>query len=90
MQTRKSENDNVADKKKYQQMRISESSFNLEASKIVEKFKQGRDILLDSVNIALLSAILIKNQQHSRKHEIVTIKLIKLNEEKKLKRSLRT
>ena len=60
MQTRKSENDNVADKKKYQQMRISESSFNLEASKIVEEFKKGRNILLDSVNIALLSANIVK------------------------------
>jgi hypothetical protein len=27
-------------------MRILESSFNPEASKIVEEFKQGRDILL--------------------------------------------
>ena len=41
-------------------MRILESSINPEASKIVEEFKQGRDILLNSVNIALLSANMVK------------------------------
>ena len=41
-------------------MRMLESSFNPEASKIVEEFKQGRDILLDQVNIALLSANIVR------------------------------
>ena len=42
------------------QMGILENSINPEASEIVEKFKQGRDILLDQVNIALLSANMVK------------------------------
>ena len=41
-------------------MRILESSFNPEAFKIVKEFKQGRDILLDPVNIALLSTNIVK------------------------------
>ena len=40
-------------------MRILESSFNPEASKVFEEFKQGRDILLHQVNIALLSANIV-------------------------------
>ena len=54
------EKDDQRNKKVYRQMRMLESSFNPEASKIVEEFKQGRDILLDQVNIALLSANIIK------------------------------
>jgi hypothetical protein len=38
----------------YHQMKRLESSFNHEASKIIDNFEQGREILLDSVNLALI------------------------------------
>ena len=44
----------------YRQLRIIESSFNGEASTIVEEFKQGRDILLDQLEIALLGTGIVK------------------------------
>jgi hypothetical protein len=38
----------------YHQMKRLESSFNPKASKIIDNFEQGREILLDSVNLALI------------------------------------
>ena len=54
------EKDDVVNKKVYQQMRNLESGFNPEASKIVEEFKKGRDIILGQLNISLLSANNVK------------------------------
>jgi hypothetical protein len=39
----------------YRQMKRLESSFNPEASKIIESIDQGREIILDQANIALFS-----------------------------------
>ena len=36
-----------------------ESSFNPEATKIVEDVKHGREVMLDQVNLALLSGTII-------------------------------
>ena len=47
----------------YCQMKRLESSFNPEASKIVDNFEQGRDILLDSVNVALICGKVIEEPQ---------------------------
>ena len=44
----------------YRQMKRLESSFNPEASKIIENFEQGREILLDSVNLALICGNVVK------------------------------
>jgi hypothetical protein len=41
--------------KVYHQVKCLESSFNLEASKIIESIDQGREITLDQANIALFS-----------------------------------
>jgi len=38
--------------KVYRQMRQLETSFNPEATKLVEQIEQGRDTLLDQVNFA--------------------------------------
>jgi hypothetical protein len=40
-----------------------ESSFNPEASKIIDNFEQGRDILLESVNLALICGNVMKEPQ---------------------------
>ena len=47
----------------YRQMKRLESSFNPEASKIIDNFEQGRDILLDSVNLALICGNVMKEPQ---------------------------
>jgi hypothetical protein len=44
----------------YRQMKRLESSFNPEASKIIDNFEQGREILLDSVNVALICGNVVK------------------------------
>ena len=41
-------------------MRLLESSFNPDATRIIEDIEQGRDILLDQVNIALFSGKIIE------------------------------
>jgi hypothetical protein len=41
-------------------MKRLESSFNPEASKIIDNFEQGRDIVLDSVNLALICGNVMK------------------------------
>jgi hypothetical protein len=47
----------------YCQMTRLERSFNPEASKIIDTFEQGRDILLDCVNVALIYAKVITEPQ---------------------------
>jgi hypothetical protein len=44
----------------YCQMKRLESSFNPEASKIIDNFEQGRGILLDSVHLALICGNVMK------------------------------
>jgi hypothetical protein len=47
----------------YCQMKRLESSFNPEASKIIDNFVHGREILLDSVNLALICGNVVKAPQ---------------------------
>jgi hypothetical protein len=47
----------------YHQMKRLESSFNPEASNIIDNFEQGRDILLHSVNLALICGKFMKETQ---------------------------
>jgi Reverse transcriptase (RNA-dependent DNA polymerase) len=44
----------------YRQMKRLQSSFNPEATKIIDDFDQGTDILLDSVNLALICGNVMK------------------------------
>jgi hypothetical protein len=44
----------------YCQMKQLESSFNPEASKIIDDLEQGREILLDQVNLALFGGYIEK------------------------------
>jgi hypothetical protein len=48
--------------KVYRQMRQLESSFNPEATKLVEQIEQGREILLDQVNLALFSGEVVNEE----------------------------
>ena len=48
--------------KLYRQLRQLESSFNLDAAKLVEQIEQGREILLDQVNLALFSGMVINEE----------------------------
>ena len=43
-------------------MRQLASSFNPDATKLVEQFDQGREILLDQANVALFSRIVINEE----------------------------
>jgi Reverse transcriptase (RNA-dependent DNA polymerase) len=43
-------------------MRQLESSFSADATKLVEQFEQGREILLDQVNLALCSGMVINEE----------------------------
>jgi len=45
----------IASNKVYQQRKILESSFNPEASKLINDIEQGRDIFLDQMNVSMLS-----------------------------------
>jgi hypothetical protein len=54
----------------YCQMTRLERSFNPEASKIIDPFEQGRDILLDCVNVALICRKLLWNHNLLKKHGI--------------------
>jgi hypothetical protein len=47
----------------YCQMKQLESSFNPEAFNIIANFQQGRGILLDSVNVALICGNVMKEPQ---------------------------
>jgi Reverse transcriptase (RNA-dependent DNA polymerase) len=46
----------ISSKKVYRQMKILESSFNPEASKVVTDIEQGRETFLDQVNVAMFSS----------------------------------
>jgi hypothetical protein len=48
--------------KLYRQLRQLESSFNPDATKIVEQIEQGRELLLDQVNFALFSGMVINEE----------------------------
>jgi hypothetical protein len=48
--------------KLYRQFRQLESSFNPDAAKLVEQIEQGREVLLDQVNLALLSGMVINEE----------------------------
>jgi hypothetical protein len=48
------------DKKVFRAMRKLESWFNAEATKAVLDYSHGREMTLDQVNLALLSAVMIK------------------------------
>jgi hypothetical protein len=51
--------DELEKKKTYRAMRLLESSFNPEASTMLQNFGQGREILLKQANVALFSGIVI-------------------------------
>jgi hypothetical protein len=46
----------------YKQMRHLESSFNPDATQVVEQFEQGREILFDHANVALFSGRVINEE----------------------------
>jgi hypothetical protein len=46
-------------KKIYRAMRLLESSFHSEASTVLQNIEQGREILLEQVNVTLFSGIAI-------------------------------
>jgi hypothetical protein len=48
--------------KLYRQLRELKSSFNPDDAKLVEQIEQGREILLDKVNIALFSGMVINEE----------------------------
>jgi hypothetical protein len=48
--------------KVYRAMRLLESSFNAEASTMLQSIKQGRDILLEQANVALFRKIVIDEE----------------------------
>jgi hypothetical protein len=54
--------DNLTWMKTYRQMGRSESIFNPDTTKLVEHFKQGREILFDQVNFALFSGMAINEE----------------------------
>jgi hypothetical protein len=54
--------DDLKRTKLYRQLRQLESSFNPDAAKLVEQIKQGREILLDQVNLALFSGMVINEE----------------------------
>jgi hypothetical protein len=43
-------------------MSLLESSFNLEASTLLQNIEQGREILLEQANVALFSGIVIDEE----------------------------
>jgi hypothetical protein len=54
--------DDLKRMKLYRQLRQLKSSFNPDAAKLVEQIKQGRKILLDQVNLALFSGMVINEE----------------------------
>jgi hypothetical protein len=54
--------DDLKRTKLYRQLRQLESSFNPEPAKLVEQIRQGREILLDQVNLALFSGMVINEE----------------------------
>jgi hypothetical protein len=51
--------------KLYRQLRRLNSSFNSDAAKLVEQIEQGREILLDQVNLALFSGMVINEEPNT-------------------------
>ena len=65
------------------QMRQLESSLNPEATKLVEQIEQGREILLDQVNLTLFSGVLSNEEPTTLiKHGIIKILKLEKNGEK--------
>jgi Reverse transcriptase (RNA-dependent DNA polymerase) len=54
--------DDLKRTKLYRQLRQLENSFNPDAAKLVEQIEQGREILLDQVNLALISGMVINEE----------------------------
>jgi hypothetical protein len=54
--------DELKKKKIYRVMRLLESSFNPEASTVLQNIEQGREILLEQANIGLFSGIVIDEE----------------------------
>jgi hypothetical protein len=69
------------------EMRKLESWFNPQGTRIVDKVDPGRDIVLEQVNLALLTTFLLKNPLVLKKPSIVKIKMIKRFGTNKLKRN---
>jgi hypothetical protein len=59
------DHDELKKKKIYREMRLLESSFNPEASKLLQNIGQGREILLEQANVALFSGIVIDEEPSS-------------------------
>lgn len=52
----------------YRQLRQLESSFNPDAAKLVEQIEQGKEVLLDQVNLALFSGMVINEEPTTFEH----------------------
>jgi hypothetical protein len=64
----------VKKKKVYRAMCLLESSFNPEASTMLQNIEQGREILLEQVNVTLFSGIVIDKEPSTlMKHGIIMI-----------------
>jgi hypothetical protein len=57
--------DELKKKKVYRVMRLLESSFNPEASTMLQNIEQGKEILLEQANVALFSGIVIDEEPSS-------------------------
>jgi hypothetical protein len=57
--------DDLKKKNIYRAMRLLESSFNLEASTMLQNIEQGREIFLEQANVALFSGIVIDEEPSS-------------------------
>jgi hypothetical protein len=57
--------DELKKKKVYWPMRLLESSFNPEASIMLQNIEQGREILLEQANVELFSGIVIDEKPSS-------------------------
>jgi hypothetical protein len=57
--------DKLKKKKIYRAMRLLESSFDPEASKVLQNIEQGREILREQANFALFSGIVIDEETSS-------------------------
>ena len=54
--------DDLKRMKLYRQLRQLESSFNPDAAKLVEQIEQGKEIMLDQINLAFFSGIVINEE----------------------------
>jgi hypothetical protein len=69
------------------EMRKLESWFNPQATKIVDELDHGREIVLEQVNLALLTLLLLKNPLVLKKPSILKMKMIKRLGKKQSKRN---